>query len=60
MTAICQLQIPGFAGGGFVALAGRGYAAAGCAPGVAHPAGQRTFSGAAHTPVGNTDMDPEY
>lgn len=42
---------PGFAGGGFVALAGRGYAVAGCAPGVAHPAGQHTFSGAAHTPA---------
>lgn len=45
------MTLPGFAGGGFVALAGRGHAAAGCAPGAAHPAGQRTFSGAAHTPV---------
>lgn len=45
------MTLPGFAGGGFVALAGRGHAAAECAPGVAHPAGQRTFSGAAHTPV---------
>lgn len=43
--------IPGFAGGGFVALAGRGYAVAECAPGVAHPAGQHTFSGAVHTPI---------
>lgn len=53
MTPLCQLQIPGFAGGGFVALAGRGHAAAGCAQGVGHPAGQHTFSGAAHTPIGN-------
>lgn len=51
LKSACKLQIPGFAGGGFVALAGTGYAAAGCAPGVAYPAGQHTFSGAAHTPV---------
>lgn len=48
--------MPGFAGGEFVAPAGRGYAAAGCAPGVAHLAEQHTFSGAAHTPIGNTDQ----
>lgn len=58
MTAIGQDHIPGFAGGGFVALAGRGHAVAGCAPGIAHPAGQHTFSGAAHIPIGNTVMDP--
>ena len=57
MTAFWQVQIPGFAGGGFVALAGRGYAVAGCAPGIAHPVGQHTFFGAAHTPVGNTNTD---
>ena len=57
MTAFRQVQIPGFAGGGFVALAGRGYAVAGCAPGIAHPVGQHTFFGAAHIPVGNTNTD---
>ncbi len=60
MAAICLPQIPGFAGGRFVALAGSGYAAAGCAPRIAHPAGQRTFSGAAHTPIENRSMDPKY
>lgn len=58
--ATCQLQIPGFAGGGFVALAGTGYAAAGCAPGISHPAGQHTFSGVAHTPIRNADTHPMY
>lgn len=48
-------QIPGFAGGGFVALAGTRYAAAGCALQVAHPGGQHTFSGAVHTPIRNID-----
>lgn len=56
MSWTCRLLVPGFAGGGFVALAGRGHAVAGCAPGIAHPAGQHTFSEAAHTPVGNTDV----
>lgn len=52
--------MPGFAGGEFVAPAGRGHAVAGCAPGIVHPAEQHTFSGAAHTPIGNTDIDPKY
>lgn len=43
----------GFAGGEFVALAGRGCAAVVCAPRVAHPGVQHTSSGAAHTPDGN-------
>lgn len=51
---------PGFAGEGFVALAGRGYAVAGCAPGIAHPAGQHTFFGAAHIPVEKTSLDRKY
>lgn len=50
-----KVETPGFAGGGFAALAGRGHAVAGCAPRIAHPAEQRTSSGAAHTPVGETD-----
>ena len=55
-----QRLTPGFAGGGFVARAGRGYAVAGCAPGVAHPAEQHTFSAAVHTPIGNKDRIPKY
>lgn len=47
---------PGFAGGGFVALAGTRCVAAECAPGSARPAGLRTFSVAAHTPVLNTNV----
>lgn len=53
---ISEVQIPGFAGGGFVALAGIGYAVAGCAPTIAHPAEQHTSSGAAHTPVRNVNL----
>lgn len=41
----------GFAGGEFVALAGTGHAAAGCAPENAHPAEQHTFSEAPHIPA---------
>lgn len=41
----------GFAGGEFVALAGTGHAAAGCAPEIAHPAEQHTFSEAPHIPA---------
>lgn len=44
-------HVPGFAGGGFVALAGTGHAAAGCAPESAHPAEQHTFSEAPHIPA---------
>lgn len=47
------MYIPGFAGGGFVALAGRGHAVAECVPGIAHPVEPHTSSGAPHTPVGN-------
>lgn len=44
-------DVLGFAGGGFVALAGTGHAAAGCAPESAHPAEQHTFSEAPHIPA---------
>lgn len=44
-------HVLGFAGGGFVALAGTGHAAAGCAPEIAHPAEQHTFSEAPHIPA---------
>lgn len=44
-------HVLGFAGGGFVALAGTGRAAAGCAPEIAHPAEQHTFSEAPHIPA---------
>lgn len=45
------MDLLGFAGGGFVALAGTGYAAAGCAPEIAHPAEQHIFSEAPHIPA---------
>lgn len=50
MTTL-NVKIPGFAGEVFVALAGREHAVAGCAPGIAHPAEQHTFSEAVHTPI---------
>ena len=43
--------VPGSAGGGSAALAGKAHAGAGCAPGNARPAGPHTSSGAAHTPA---------